>query len=340
MSQPKQGSVISTSVLLSIYNGLSDHRAEFRRGLVANGIRIEELQDHRKFVDLHRFVRLFEWLASELDEPALGLKLSQRAGADALGAVGYLFLSSGNLETALQSLQRYLAAVQSSSMTEIRYVDDYVQVRYRIIDETISPRVQDSEYSLGLIWRYMRLLSKSQCQLAQVAFEHEKPGDGDNIYKRVFNAPVLFGQSDNALTFHVDEARRWYEGSDQHLIPILEEHISSTMKQAYMPRSFRDVVSQALTDSVLQQGARARLLSGMLRISTATLHRRLRNENCTFKALVESQSRALAERLLRDSNLSIASISSRVGFSDPAAFCRAFRRWFGTSAGDYRQKLR
>jgi AraC-like DNA-binding protein len=66
----------------------------------------------------------------------------------------------------------------------------------------------------------------------------------------------------------------------------------------------------------------------------------LSTENCRFKELVNFRSKAVAERLLRDSNISVGDISMRLGFTDPAAFCRAFRRWFKTTPRDYRQQFR
>ena len=340
MPREQSDPVISSTVLLSLFNELGEHRALFNRGLALIGVSVEVLQDFHQYISLRQFVRIFEWLAAELSEPAIGLNMSQRAGPDALGAVGYLFLSSGNLETALHSLRRYLEAIQSSSAIDIRYTGDFVQVRYRIADDSITPRIQDSEYSVGLIWRYMRLLSKNQCRLTQVTFEHDKHGVSENLYRRIFGVPVIFGQSSNALTVPLDEVRRWYEGSDPHLIPILEDHIAATIGHSRKPYTFRETVTQLLTEVVLRQGARADVIAVMLKISPSTLHRRLRAENCRFKQLVERRSKEVAERLLRDSNLTVATISTRLGFSDPAAFCRAFRRWHETSPNALRRQLR
>ncbi|MBT8077961.1 MAG: AraC family transcriptional regulator [Gammaproteobacteria bacterium] len=340
MAQADGDSVISTTVLLSIYNDLGEHRDLVRQGLATNGIRMHELQDFRRFISLRRFVRMFEWLAAELDDPALGLRLAQRSGPDALGAVGYLFLSSGDLETKLQSLQRYLEAIQSSSTTDISYVGDYLQVSYRIVDDSITPRAQDSEYSIGLIWRYMRLLSKNQCSLTQVTFEHAQPAAAGSIHRRVFGAPVLFDQGANELTLPLAEARRWYEGLDPHLIPILEDHISSTMRNAGTPLAFHETVTQALTDGVLRQGARAELVASTLGVSTATLFRRLRVEKRQFKDLVTQRCKDIAARLLRDSSVTVGELSARLGYAEPAAFCRAFRRWFGTTPREFRRQVR
>ncbi len=331
---------ISSMVLLSLYNDLSSNRDLFDHGLAKFGISLQELQDFHGYISLRDFVRLFEWLAKELADPCLGLKASQRSGPDALGAVGYLFLSSGNLETALQSLIRYLEAIQSSSTMEIRYIDDFVEVRYRIADDSIAPRRQDSEYSIGLIWRYMKLLSKNKCRLSQVSFEHEQSAAAHSVYRRIFGSPVLFDQNSNALTLPLAEIRQWHDGLDPHLFPILEDHITNTLRQSKTPGTFTESVTQLLTEAVLRQGARADLIADMLNMSTVSLHRKLRREGSGFKPLVESRSKEIAERLLRHSHIPIATVSRRLGFSDPAVFTRAFRRWYATTPRDFRKEIR
>jgi len=330
---------ISSSVLLSLYNDLSAHRHIFDRGLDSFGIGLGELQDFHGHISLRGFVSIFEWLADALEDPWLGLRISQRAGPDALGAVGYLFLSSGKLETAVQSLSRYLDAIQSSSRVEIRYIENLVQIRYQIIDDTIAPRRQDAEYSIGIMWRYMKLLSQNQCRLTQVSFEHEQPRDAPALPRRIFNSPVLFGRESNELVMPIEDFQCWHEGLDPHLFPILEDHITNTLEQTKTPVSFAESVSQLITEQVLSEGARAELISGMLKVSTVTLHRRLRTEGFRFKELVDARSKALAERLLRHGSLPMATVSRRLGFSDPATFSRAFRRWFDTTPSEFRKEI-
>lgn len=336
MRSPRQEPTISSTVLLSLYNDLSRHRDTFDAGLQLSGIGFDELQNFHGHISLRRFVRMFEWLAETLNDPWLGLRISQRAGPDALGAVGYLFLSSGKLETAVHSLSRYLDSIQSSSRIDIEYAGDLVRIQYRITDDSIAPRRQDSEYSIGLIWRYMKLLSKNQCKLNQISFEHEQPHGSATLPRRVFNAPALFGGESNTLTLPLQDFQQWHEGLDPHLFPILEDHITNTLERSEPPVTFAETVSDQINDQILARGARAKLVANMLKISTVTLHRRLRHEGFRFKELVDSRSKALAKRLIDHSNLPIATISRRLGYSDPATFSRAFKRWFDTTPREYR----
>ncbi len=333
------GPTITSLVLQSLCQDLSSHRDVLDRGLARFGITVGDLEDVHGQVSLRSFVRLFEWLAVELRDPWLGLRLSQRAGPHALGALGYLFLCSQNLETAFQLASRYLRANQTASTLQIAIAGGLARIRYEINDDTIAPRRQDSEYSTGITWRYMKLLTRNQCRLTQVTFEHERPPGQTSIYSRIFDAPVLFGQGSNEIVLPLEDYRRCHQGLDPHLFPILEDHISRTLVKSEVPRSFTESVDALITEEVLGRGARAALIASRLKISTVTLHRRLRGEGFQFKERVEYRRKLVAERLLYHGTLPIATISRRLGFSDSATFTRACRRWFDMTPRELRSNL-
>ena len=62
-------------------------------------------------------------------------------------------------------------------------------------------------------------------------------------------------------------------------------------------------------------------------MSGRTLHRRLGEENTTFRQVVSEVRRELAERHLREGKLTVAEIAFLLGFSEASAFHRAFKRW-------------
>jgi AraC-like DNA-binding protein len=81
-------------------------------------------------------------------------------------------------------------------------------------------------------------------------------------------------------------------------------------------------------------------LARQLHITPATLRRRLRSEGQSFASLKDEMRSALAQSLLRESALSVAEIASELGFTEPSAFHRAFRKWTGTSPGAFRRDSR
>lgn len=71
--------------------------------------------------------------------------------------------------------------------------------------------------------------------------------------------------------------------------------------------------------------------------SRQTLYRRLKAEGTTYEQLLDRLRRRLALRLVREQGLSVKEAAYRLGFSDPAAFSRAFKRWTGSSPGEMRR---
>lgn len=76
-----------------------------------------------------------------------------------------------------------------------------------------------------------------------------------------------------------------------------------------------------------------------LNISARTLQRRLNDWGVTFEELVDEYRRDRAFRLLMRADHSILEIAYSLGYSDPAHFTRAFKRWMGVSPRAYRAAI-
>ncbi|MEA3065987.1 MAG: hypothetical protein QOJ27_2444 [Sphingomonadales bacterium] len=104
------------------------------------------------------------------------------------------------------------------------------------------------------------------------------------------------------------------------------------------PRRFRGEVERRL-ESVLGSGeVGIDRIARDLGTSRQTLYRRLKSEGTTYERLLDALRRRLALRLVREQGLSVKEAAYRLGFSDPAAFSRAFKRWTGSSPGGMRTR--
>lgn len=82
-------------------------------------------------------------------------------------------------------------------------------------------------------------------------------------------------------------------------------------------------------------------LVAQFHVSEATLRRRLDEEGESYQGIRDGLRRDLAIGLLSDSRKSLAEIAEALGFSETSAFHRAFKKWTGIRAGEYRvEKLR
>jgi AraC-like DNA-binding protein len=82
------------------------------------------------------------------------------------------------------------------------------------------------------------------------------------------------------------------------------------------------------------------VVARQLTLAPRTLQRRLAAEGVSYQQLVDVVRREAAERLLTDASMSIGEIGYLLGFSEPSAFHRAFKRWHSLAPHDYRNGQR
>ncbi|WP_296228976.1 AraC family transcriptional regulator [Ralstonia sp. UBA689] len=73
-----------------------------------------------------------------------------------------------------------------------------------------------------------------------------------------------------------------------------------------------------------------------LNVAEATMRRRLKQEGHTYQSIKDDLRRDIAIGELQDTRHTIADIAAAVGFAEPSAFHRAFRKWTGMRPTDYR----
>jgi len=140
--------------------------------------------------------------------------------------------------------------------------------------------------------------------------------------------------------------------------PPLGEKPPEKRGGAFLRRLFGEIASAARREMTKKKAAKANgfarrveaeleplLATGPVRIehiaralgcSRQTLYRRLKAEGLTFAKVLAELRRREALKLVRDPSLPVKEIAWRLGFSDPAAFSRAFKRWTGKSPQSFR----
>jgi AraC-like DNA-binding protein len=101
--------------------------------------------------------------------------------------------------------------------------------------------------------------------------------------------------------------------------------------------AFRGEVERQLEPLLAAGHVRIDQVARALGMSRQTLYRRLKAEGATFEQVLDGLRRRLALRLVREQGLSVKETAYRLGFSDPAAFSRAFKRWTGRSPREMRR---
>jgi len=80
-----------------------------------------------------------------------------------------------------------------------------------------------------------------------------------------------------------------------------------------------------------------KVIASSIGVSAETIRRKLKEEGNTYSAIKESARHEMAVYQLKQTDSSINQIALNLGYSEPSAFNRAFKKWTGSTPGNYRR---
>lgn len=265
--------------------------------------------------------------------PALALDLAAAIPIGAFGIVEYLCRAAPTLGEALRRWVRYLNLLDDAVAVALEVDAD--RAHLRVARESEAPAPASHELCWALVARYARELAQRPFRLAGVDFAHAAPAD-PAPYRAFFDAPVAFGAGQTRLSFPRAALESPLASADPALLAILERAATTIEVPREPPLVVQ--VKRALHEALRTDDAQIEAIAKRLGLAPRSLQRRLKDDGASFAALREDVRRDLAQRYLHDGH-SIAEISFLLGFSEPSAFFRAFKRWTGITPLEARARL-
>jgi AraC-like DNA-binding protein len=191
-----------------------------------------------------------------------------------------------------------------------------------------------NEYVLATANRIGRHFAvRPEAHAVEVRFQHPAPGYA-NRYEATFGCPVRFSQGANSIVFaaatldmrqlHADETVRAMLGDTAERL-LREREGSTTVDRVRTVLRYRRDLSNLDSNT----------LAAAVGLTPRALRRRLGAEGASLTALLDEARLRLACEDLKRPDSSIKEISDRLGFSEPSAFHRAFKRWTGLTPAQF-----
>lgn len=264
----------------------------------------------------------------------LGLLLGERACSSSLGLAGFMLRSAPDVGAALRGLVRNLDLHDRGAKATLVIKDREAYVGYAIYLSGVQATDQIYDLSMAVVCKIMRDLCGVNWNPTEVLLARPRP-QHTTLYRRFFRAPIRFDADQSAVVFPT----HWLAQRIATADPLLHRHleIEANFLHASQPTSLRDFLRQQLRRSLIARKSSAADIARQLGMHERTLNRKLREEGTSFRKELEDIRYDFARRLLADSILPLARIAEELDYADSTAFIRAFKRWSGTSPGEWRR---
>ncbi len=157
-------------------------------------------------------------------------------------------------------------------------------------------------------------------------------------YRQLFGAPVRFGEAASRLAL------------DSRHLALSAKRDEASLRQ-FLRGAPANILVRYAYDEGLAAAVRRRLralppadwpdlpgLARALNMPAPTLRHRLSQEGQTYRAIRDALRHERALQRLAEGRLGVADIAADLGFAEPSAFHRAFRKWTGATPGAFRRK--
>lgn len=303
------------------------------------GLRPEDFDDPDGLLPFESYVAAWEHVAATPGSEDVGLRLGQRSAPSLLGALGYAMVHAASGVAAIRLFERFRRLVSDTLAPEIDIDEEHV-VYHLVWPPRIARLVPFADAAfMGQLTLLRDLcgLSESDPLAVEAFYQCSRPTGVDR--SRVLGCPTHFGCPETRFVLSRAVLDRPLPRRDPALFHYLERHAAAVAESLPTDAELSVRVRRLVTDSLRGGEPIPARTAKALGISQRTLQRRLRDEGTTFARIVDSTRRELSEHYLTEPNVAVFEVAFLLGYSEPSAFHRAFRRWTGMTPQEFRRHV-
>jgi len=299
-------------------------------------------------IDAQYYSQIYRRVMWLLQDESFGLGLRQRTPAGSFRMLSLFIIHCETLEQALRRAAEFivfcrtLSDVPSAARRPVERLGDGTAF-YRFpsdVELAESDDTIDQRYTMAhtmAIWRrFCQWLIGKPLELIAVHMQASAP-DNPEYFEHLFNCEIHYGREHNAFLLaehcldcpliHTEESlRKFLRDAPYHLLVSQDDDDSSLLSQ--MKRIVGNDLSHEFPSVVT--------MAENLNMSVRTLRRRLKDLGTTYQQFKDELRKEHALRWLNQPELKINAVSALLGFDEPSAFHRSFKKWTGMTPGEYR----
>lgn len=322
------------TIIAGVASSVAQHAASYGIDIgpicEALGIDTALLQSMTARVSLDRICRLLEACALLSNDEAFGLKCVDVYERGASGPFGYGLIVAPDVRSMVDFLEAHVPGATSSSYFQREETERGVVLRLTF-SPLIVKRDQYVDMAIAMVMARLREIIGERASLVEIELERPKPRN-PALFQRYLSNRLTFSSRINSVTFPHEILDVANPRGDARLFTLMDMqyrslHPSRGGSQEEFVAEVREYLQLRIAEPELSLTDAARHFD----LSERTLQRRLAEQGTSLNDIRDTIRREMSLTLLKESELSIAEICYRLGYSAPSAFSRSVTRWFGAS---------
>lgn len=314
---------------------IAKHGGDAEEILRSFGIDSRELDDPEVYLPYAPMIRLLEHCADQLNAPNFGFELGRHQSAEATGPLAALLLASPTVGEGLKLVERYMFVHAPGARIEIVVNGPTAFVNYRILSPAVTFCRQINEMSLTVAFNILRALMGPNFSITGLDISSDPPTRHCADMENYFGVSVHYQRPVSALSFPAHYLTQRVDTGNPVLLRFAKSHVDAMSTQT------SEIVVERVASTIRRLlptgGCSLTMVAHQLGLHPRSLQNRLMEEGLEFRELMKEQRDNLARTYLSSTRTPLSEIAMLLGYSDQAAFTRAFSIWNGMSPLKYRK---
>jgi AraC-like DNA-binding protein len=327
---------VSIRVVRALVRAVEQRGASSAPVLAVLGIAAESLDDAELRLPSTTWYPAIEAALDVTGDPAFGLHWTESITESTFSPLSNLLPQVATFGEALSTLAQFRWLLSDDIRFDVSDDGTHVNIEIgRRKDE--SPRVErfvNEMIVVGLV-RLARAF-KPDAGAFEVAFAYPAPSYAEE-YARALEQEVRFDAPVSGFRFD----RRLLAAAASDRDPELHDTLRSHTEQRLMLLRQRTTYASRVRALLIEHNGPRHIsmldVARRLGLAERTLRRRLAEEGTSYDAVSSAALASIATSYLLDGQRTIQETAFELGFTDRAAFHRAFKRWTGTTPALYRK---
>ena len=273
-------------------------------------------------------VAFWAHLVRELGDPGVPVAFASAMSASDFGVLGFAAMTAPTVGAGLARAARYYDLLADTARLALSECPGGLRV------EVVRPGERDlalrimTENTVACLLRVVRSVARREVVPLEASFAHAAPADV-SAHRAFFGPGLRFGAGWDGLALPAATLAERPPMPDANMETYFERHAAELARRLRAADTLADRVRAAIAHDLTGGEPHVVSVARRLGASERSLRRQLRAEGVTFRALVDDVRRSLAAEYLGRGDANVTEVAYLLGFSEPSAFTRAFKRWHG-----------